>query len=162
MSDPALEGTSLLVDDSDYVVSSLKPSPSRTASLVPLTQVDLESDIDLEALESEVKAEMKRNKNNTRKKPSTLIEKVSPEILKMACDEFNGRLMREAFSICKINSKELNNVLIEVTVDDIGKLINYSHNLNIFSEKKYCLGGYIANNPMKFKGTSFTCKTFIN
>lgn len=88
-------------------------------------------------------------------------KKIDLSLLQLSCDEFSGRLAREAFSSCGILSKEYKNSKIELTLDESGRISTYDSSLNLADNKKLCLSGYVANKPAKNMGANFTCRVYF-
>lgn len=88
-------------------------------------------------------------------------KKIDIGLLQLSCDEFSGRLMREAFTPCGIVSKEYLNSKIELTVDDIGRISMFDFSMNLTGAKKLCLSGYVASKPVKNVGANFTCRVYF-
>ena len=88
-------------------------------------------------------------------------KKIDLSLLQLSCDEFSGRIAREAFSSCGIISKEYRNSKIELTLDESGRISTFDSSLNLAENKKLCLSGYVASRPTKNMGASFTCRVYF-
>jgi len=100
----------------------------------------------------------------TKEEPVVAIKeekKVDVGLLQLSCDEFSGRLVREAFASCGINTKEYQNSKLELALDDNGRISTFDSNINLIGSKKLCLSGYVASKPAKNVGASFTCRVYF-
>jgi hypothetical protein len=88
-------------------------------------------------------------------------KKIDIGLLQLSCDEFSGRLMREAFTSCGIVSKEYLNSKIELTIDGDGRISMFDSSMNLVGAKKLCLSGYVASTPAKNVGADFTCRVYF-
>jgi hypothetical protein len=95
--------------------------------------------------------------------PSPLPAKKEVDIkfIQLACDEFTGRLTREAFPLCNIDQEEIKNSKIELTLGQDGRINTYENTLNISLNKKTCLSGYVASKPAVNVGADFTCRVLM-
>lgn len=106
----------------------------------------------------------KRLVKKTKEEPLIAIKeekKVDVGLLQLSCAEFSGRVAREAFSSCGIGSKEYLNSKLELTIDDIGRISTFDSTMNLASQKKLCLSGYVASKPAKNVGANFTCRIYF-
>lgn len=88
-------------------------------------------------------------------------KKVDIGLLQLSCDEFSGRVAREAFTSCGIVSKEYLNSKLELTIDEGGRISMFDSSMNLAGPKKLCLSGYVASKPVKNVGANFTCRVYF-
>lgn len=116
--------------------------------------------INVNELLKEKKPSIKKNKEE----PLVAIKeekKVDVGMLQLSCDEFSGRVAREAFPSCGIGTKEYLNSRLELTIDDNGRISMFDSTINLESQKKLCLSGYVASKPAKNVGANFTCRVYF-
>ena len=111
-------------------------------------------DIDEEPIEPETPV--------TVKNPPQVVKKVVDiKLLQLSCNEFTGRLSREAFPLCNIKIADIKYSKIDLTMNEEGRISSFDNSLNLAETKKLCLSGYVANRPAMSVGADFTCRVLI-
>lgn len=93
--------------------------------------------------------------------PTELPKKIDEKVLQLSCNEFADRLTKEAFPLCKIESSEIKNTKVELTINKEGQVKGFENPLSLSENKKLCLSGYIVNKPSVNVGEEFTCRVLI-
>ena len=88
-------------------------------------------------------------------------KEVDIKLLQLSCNEFTGRLSREAFPLCNIKIADIKYSKIDLTMNEEGRISSFDNSLNLAETKKLCLSGYVANRPAMSVGADFTCRVLI-
>jgi hypothetical protein len=88
-------------------------------------------------------------------------KEVDLKLLQLSCNEFTGRLSREAFPLCNIKIADIKYSKIDLTMNEEGRISSFDNSLNLTETKKMCLSGYVANRPAMSVGADFTCRVLI-